>query len=95
MKRREFIRLIGAAAAAWPTSAHTQQSPSQIRIYQLFLEGQEHLARALEERLQELGHVGGKNVRLRNVLVAPQPKAIEDKITEILPETDVLVVGVR
>jgi putative tryptophan/tyrosine transport system substrate-binding protein len=24
--------------------------------------------------------------------VAPQPKAIEDKITEILPETDVLVV---
>jgi putative tryptophan/tyrosine transport system substrate-binding protein len=92
MQRRDFITLLGAAAA-WPTSAHTQQSSSQIRIYQLFPgEYPEHVARALEKRLQELGYVGGKNVRLRNVFVAPQPKAIEDKITEILPETDVLVV---
>src|SRR5271163_3011822 len=92
MRRREFITLLGGAAAAWPTAALTQQSSSQIRICQLFLGGQEHLARALETRLQELGFVNGKNIRLRNVLVAPQPKAIEDKITEVLPETDVLVV---
>src|SRR4029077_12994027 len=92
MQRRDFIILLGAAAA-WPASAHTQQSSSQIRIYQLFPgEYPDHVARSLEKRLQELGYVGGKNVRLRNVFVAPQPKAIEDKITEILPETDVLVV---
>jgi putative ABC transport system substrate-binding protein len=92
MQRRDFIILLGGAAAAWPTAALTQQSYSQNRICQLALEGQEHLARAFETRLQELGYVNGKNIRLRNVFVAPQPKAIEDKITEVLPETDVLVV---
>ena len=92
MQRRDFILILGGAAAAWPTAALTQQSSSQIRICQLFLGGQEHLARALETRLQELGYVNGKNIRLRNVFVAPQPKAIEDKITEVLAETDVLVV---
>jgi len=91
MKRREFIILLGAAA--WPSSAHTQQSSSQIRICQLFPgEYPEHVVRALEKRLEELGYVGRKTVRLRNVFVTPQPKAIEDRITEILPETDVLVV---
>ena len=92
MQRRDFIILLGGAAAAWPTAALTQQSYSQIRICQLFLGGQEHLARALEARLQELGYVNGRNISLRNFFVAPQPKAIEDKIAEILPETDVLVV---
>jgi putative ABC transport system substrate-binding protein len=92
MKRREFITLIGGAAATLPLAARAQQSSQQIRICQLFLGGQEHLARALETRLRELGYVNGKNIRLRNVFVTPQPKAIEDQITEVLPETDVLVV---
>jgi len=93
VQRRDFIIVLGGAAAAWPTAALTQQSSPQIRICQLSpWEGTEHLARAFEKRLQELGYVSGKNVRLRNVFVVPQPKAIEDKITEILPDTDVLVV---
>ena len=93
MKRRDLIKLIGGATAGWPLAAHTQQSSSQVRICQLSpWEGTEHLARAFEKRLQELGYVSGKNVRLRDIFTAPQPKAIEDKITEILSETDVLVV---
>jgi putative tryptophan/tyrosine transport system substrate-binding protein len=92
MRRREFIGLVGGAAA-WPTAALTQQVSPQIRICQFSpWQGTENLSRAFEKRLQELGYVSGKNVRLRNVFVAPQPKAIEDKLTEILPETDLLVV---
>jgi putative ABC transport system substrate-binding protein len=91
MRRREFMGLIGCAAAAWPIAALAQQS--QIRICQISpWEGTERLARAFEKRLQELGYVNGKNVSLRNIVVVPQPKAIEDKITEILHETDMLVV---
>jgi putative tryptophan/tyrosine transport system substrate-binding protein len=93
MRRRDFIIILGGAAAAWPAAALAQQSSSRIRICQISpWEGTEHLARAFEKRLQELGYINGKNVSLRNVFVAPQPKAIEDKITEILPETDMLVV---
>ena len=92
MRRREFLGVL-SGAAAWPLAALAQQSSSQIRICQVSpWEGTEHLARAFEKRLQELGYVNGKNVSLRNIFVSPQPKAIEDKITEILPETDMLVV---
>jgi putative tryptophan/tyrosine transport system substrate-binding protein len=74
MRRRNFITLLGSAAAAWPAAALAQQSSSQIRICQVSpWEGTEHLARAFEKRLQELGYVNGKNVSLRNIFVAPQP----------------------
>src|ERR1700710_1420808 len=93
MRRRDFMALLGSTVAVFPTLALAQQPSARIRICQVSpWEGTEHLARAFENHLQELGYFNGKNVTVRNVYVTPQPKAIEDKITEILPETDILVV---
>jgi putative tryptophan/tyrosine transport system substrate-binding protein len=92
LKRRHFITLLGSVAASWPLAARAQQSKVW-RIGQVLpLEAMGHLAKALEQRLADLGYVQGKNITLINIVVPPQPKAIEDAIRSLLPNIDLLVV---
>lgn len=68
MRRREFITLMGGAAAMWPLAAHTQQPEKMRRIGILMNlaadddEGQARLAAFLQS-LQEAGWSVGRNVR--------------------------------
>jgi putative ABC transport system substrate-binding protein len=69
MKRREFITLIGGAAAAWPLAARAQQ-PEQMRRIGVFMslaaddkQAQARLA-AFLQGLQELGWTDGRNLRI-------------------------------
>src|SRR5262245_1958183 len=69
MKRRNFISLLGGAAAGWPLAAKAQQSERVRRIGVLMNraadnpEGQDRLA-AFHQGLQELGWGIGRNVRI-------------------------------
>ena len=69
MRRREFITLLGGAAAAWPLAARAQQ-PERMRRIGIFMnlasddaEGQSRNA-AFLQGLQELGWTVGRNVRI-------------------------------
>ena len=69
LKRREFLTLIGGAAAAWPLAARAQQPDRMRRIGVLMAyvegdsEGQAYLA-AFREGLQKLGWTEGHNFRI-------------------------------
>jgi ABC-type uncharacterized transport system substrate-binding protein len=69
LKRREFITLLGGAAAAWPLAAHAQQSGGKRRIGVLFgiaendLETQSRGA-AFRRGLRDLGWIEGRNVEI-------------------------------
>jgi putative tryptophan/tyrosine transport system substrate-binding protein len=62
MKRRQFITLLGGAAAAWPLGARAQQLERMRRAADS-LDGQARLA-AFQQALQQLGWNDGRNVRI-------------------------------
>ena len=69
LRRREFITLLGGAAAAWPLTAHTQQPERMRRLGVLMAhaendpEGQIFVA-VFRETLQKLGWAEGRNIRI-------------------------------
>ena len=69
MRRREFITLLGGAAAAWPLAARAQQPERVRRIGVLLSTGEGDRQRqaqlaAFVQRLTKLGWADGRNARL-------------------------------
>jgi putative ABC transport system substrate-binding protein len=68
-RRREFITLVGGAAAAWPLAARAQQGEPMRRVGALMStaaddpEGQARIA-AFQQGLQQFGWTIGRNVRI-------------------------------
>ena len=69
MRRREFITLLGGAAAAWPLAVQAQQPERMRRIGVVMnlaaddLESQRR-KRAFVEGLQQLGWTEDRNIRI-------------------------------
>jgi putative ABC transport system substrate-binding protein len=67
MRRREFITLIGGAAAAWPLAARTQQAeklPTIGYMGSTTATDQSGLVLAFVQRLRELGWIEGRTVAI-------------------------------
>ena len=89
MKRREFITLLGGAAAAWPLAARAQQSERMRRIGVLIpfsetdSETQALLA-AFKQRFQELGWTEGRNVTFEHRYTDGNPERTRAAAKELV-----------
>ena len=89
MKRRNFITLLGGAAAAWPLAARAQQ-PDRMRRIGVFMnlasddaEGQARNA-AFLQGLQEAGWAVGRNVRIEYRWGAGDPELFRRYAAELV-----------
>src|SRR5215471_9721444 len=89
MRRREFIMLIGGAAATWPLAARAQQREKMRRIGVLMHlaaddpEGSRRLT-VLVQGLQQLGWTEGRNARLEIRWAAGQADRIRKYAEELV-----------
>jgi len=62
MRRREFIAVLGGAAAGWPLAARAQQRPVPVIGFLMGLQVPANLVSAFREGLGERGYVEGQSV---------------------------------
>jgi putative ABC transport system substrate-binding protein len=97
MRRREFITLLGAAAAAWPLTARAQQGERVRRIGVLMGYAESDAAAqaqvaALRQELRKLGWEEGRNIHIDVRFPAADAGRVRAILMELMSLTpDVLV----
>lgn len=96
MRRREFITLLGSAAATWPLALHAQ-TPGRIpRIGVLWhaanIEEETPYYQSLVEGFRKLGYVDGQNIALEHRFPNEMPEVFAKMAAELVSlKCDVLV----
>jgi putative ABC transport system substrate-binding protein len=89
VRRREFITLIGGAAAAWPFSGRAQQGERMRRIGVLVgyagsdVETQSRMD-AFRQKLQELGWTEGRNIQIEYRVTGADPDRIRGEVEDLV-----------
>ena len=91
MRRREFIVLLGSAAAMWPLAAPAQQPG---KIPRIGIIDDAPMWNAFRQALRDLGYIEGQNVKFEYRPSEDQPDRVAEAVSELagIP-VDVIVVS--
>ena len=84
MRRREFLGLLGGAAATWPLAAHAQQPAKVARLGYLAPARLPNLIDALLAGLRDLGYVEGQNLTIEYRFALGQTKSYDELAQELM-----------
>src|SRR5690242_10481946 len=94
MRRREFITLIGGAAAVWPVVVPAQQPTKVPRIGVLLISGPEPMG-PFREALRDLGYVEGKNIQFEVRSAQSQVARLPELAAELVRSQVDLIVAIQ
>jgi len=99
MKRRQFITLVGGAAAGWPLATRAQQSSNKIPLVGVLwhagsAEEEDVYLSVLVKAFNDLGYTQGKNIHLEHRFPAENPdrfRALAQELVDLKPDAIIAV----
>jgi putative ABC transport system substrate-binding protein len=95
MRRREFIALVGGAAATWPVAARAQQPTLPVIgfLRSTSLVASDHIVGAFREGLKETGFVEGENARIEYHSAEDSVEKLAALVAELIGRRVAVIVG--
>ena len=99
MKRRQFITLVGGAAAGWPLAVRAQQLSNKIPVVGVLwhagsAEEEDVYLSVLVNAFNDLGYVEGKNIHLDHRFPAENPDRFRTLAQELVDEKPDVIIAV-
>jgi putative tryptophan/tyrosine transport system substrate-binding protein len=99
MRRRDFITIVGGAAAAWPLVARGQQPPNKIPVVGVLwhagsAEEEDVYLSIVQKAFNDLGYIEGKNIHLDHRFPAENSDRFQTLAQELVDEKPAVIIAV-